>query len=261
MNHRERCRLAAIATVILFVGGPARAATVAAAPQPRSVSMQEYDRALDATFSLGVAPDGSAWTEVRVGDLAVDKWVAAAGQATITLNYRSDHVTVRLTAGGYSISRGKRSARLSPNDQNEDHRTALRALLLGSPAVRAFRALTAALERREDDDTGATISTLLDGALIAMLDGDEGAVDRLGRRATRRARANIRQAAVTAQFTDCVGQYERSLLFALNDFEACMSGASELWWWSPIYTPFCSLEFFARSQQYIWQFVTCIAIP
>ena len=261
MNRRKTFGLTAIAALILLVGGPARAATRTAAPQPRPVAMQQYDQTLDATFSMGVAPDGSAWTEVRAGDLTVDKVITAAGQAAMTLNYRSDHVTFRLTSGGYSISRGKRSARLSQNDQNEDHRTALRDVLLGSQAVRAFRAFTAALERRDDNDTAAVVSTLVDGALVAMLDGDEGAVDRMGRRATRRARANTRQASATAEFNDCVGNYERALMFAFNEFESCMNSATEIWWWSPIYTPFCSLEYFGRSQQYIYQFIACFAIP
>jgi hypothetical protein len=261
MNPRDRFTLVAIATVVLFVGRSAQAATGAVAPQPRTIAMQEYDRALNATFSMGAAPDGSAWTEVQAGELTVDKWVSAAGQAVLTLRYRNDKVSFRLTADGYSISRGRRSARLTRDDRNEDRRTTVRELMLGSPAVRAFRALTTALERHEGDTSGAEISTILDGALVAMLDGDDGAVDRLGRRATRRARANIRPASVAAQFTDCVGNYERALLFAMQDYEACMTTAFDIWWWSPIYTPLCSLEFFGRSQQYIYQFITCLAIP
>ena len=261
MNPRNPWKLAGAAALVLLAVGEARADAPQAPPKLRPATVLQYEPALDATFSMGFAPDGSAWTQVDAGDLKVEKWVTAAGQATIALSHRKDHVLLRLTTDGYIVSRGKKSGAFSLNNPDEEHRAALRSVLLASPAVRAFRALTAALERRTSEDSAATIATMLDGALVATLDGDEAAADRIGRRATRRVRANIRPAAAGQQFTDCVGLYERSLLYALNEYEGCLDLPNATFWWSLMFTPYCSLEYFLRSQQYIYQFISCMAIP
>lgn len=261
MNRANTWKLAAIATLVLLVGREARAEAPNAQPKPRPISLLQYEPALDATFSMGFASDGSAWTEVAAGDLKVDKWVTASGQATIALDYRKDRVLFRLTADGYHVSRGKKSASFSVGDRNDDRRDAARGVLVGSPAVRAFRAFTGALERGSADDNAATISTMLDGALVATLDGDDGAAERIGRRATRRARANVRPAVAGQMFNDCVGTYERSLLWAFNEYEGCLDLPNSTFWWSLMYTSYCTSEYLMRSQQYIFQFVSCAAIP
>lgn len=261
MNRGNMWKLAATAILVLLVGGQARAETPNAQPRARPVSLLQHEPALDATFSMGFAPDGSAWTEVTAGELKVDKWVTAAGQASIELNYRKDRVLFRLTADGYRVSRGKKSASFLVSDQNDNRRDAARGVLVGSPAIRAFRAFTAALERRTGEDSAATISTMLDGALVATLDGDDGAAERIGRRATRQARTNVRPAVVGQMFNDCVGMYERSVVWAFNEYQDCLDLPNATFWWSLMYTPYCSAEYFLRAQQYIFQFISCMAIP
>lgn len=229
----------------------------------RLIGQPQHDDALNATFSLGMTADGAAWSRVESGDLTVDKWATASGDATIVLNYRKDRVAFTLTSSGYSVSRGKRSASFSPNDGSEDRRTVFRTLLVGSPAVRAFRAFTALMERRDGADTTAMISALVDGAIVASLDGDEGAIDRLGRRFARRARAGQRLAssAMSAQyeFKDCVGAYERALMLSWDTYAGCINTFSI--WNYFLFAPVCAIEFGARSQQYAYQFIACMAIP
>jgi hypothetical protein len=264
MNRPTAWRHLVIGTIMLLAGGvgPATAATKVDAPI-RLIGQPQHDETLDATFSLGMTPDGLAWTQVESGDLTVDKWATAAGDATIVLNYRKDRVTFTLRSGGYTVSRGKRSASFSPHDSNEDRRTAFRTLLIGSPAVRAFRVFTAALERRDGADTTAMISALVDGAIVASLDGDDGAVDRVGRRFARRSRAGQRLAhsAMSAQyeFKDCVGAYERALIFSWDTYASCINPYA--FWAYFLFAPVCAIEFGVRSQQYAFQFIACMAIP
>ena len=229
----------------------------------RLIGQPQHDDTLDATFSLGMTSDGAAWSQVVWRDLTVDKWATASGDATIVLNYRKDLVTFTLKRSGYTVSRGKRSASFSPTDASEDRRTAFRTLLVGSLAVRAFRALTAEMERRDGADTTAMISALVDGAIVASLDGDDEAIARAGRRFARRVRAGQRLAhsAMSAQyeFRDCVGAYERALMTSWDTYAGCINTFSI--WNYFLFAPVCAIEFGARSQQYAYQFIACMAIP
>lgn len=262
MNRSSAWRHVVAGTIMLLTGGLEHAAANPKIdPRIRLVGQPHHDDALDATFSLGMAPDGTAWTRAESGDLTVDKWATAGGEATIVVNYRKDRVELTLKNGTFTVSRGKRSVSMSA-DTNEDRRLAFRTFLAGSPAVSAFRAFTAAIERRDGVDTGAMISTLVDGALVASLDGDVGAIDRVGRRFARRIRGGQQLAAIvtTAQyeFNDCVGAYERALLWSWNTYAGCINTS---FWDYLVFAPLCALEFGARSQQYAYQFIACMAIP
>jgi hypothetical protein len=250
-----------VLAIMLLAGslGQASAGTKAE-PGIRLIGQPQHDETLDATFSVGMAPDGSAWTQLESGDLKVEKWATAAGDATIVLNYQKDRVALSLKSGGYTVSRGKRSASFSPSDQSDDRRTAFRTLLVGSPAVRAFRALANAMERRNGQDTAAMISTMVDGAIVAMLDGDDGAIERLGRRLKNRFRPGLRQArtALPVQFTDCVLNYELALLSAWDAYAGCINTN---FWQYFFFAPFCAFEWGIRSQQYAYAFIACMAIP
>jgi hypothetical protein len=104
-----------------------------------------------------------------------------------------DVVSIAMNHGGYSVARGRKTARLDSQSGQEDL-DAVRAVLLGSQAVRTFRRLSASLENRDDDDAGPLLlSTLVDGAIVQMLDGDSGATGRIGKRITRKQRAGLRQ--------------------------------------------------------------------
>jgi hypothetical protein len=250
-------------TLMLLAGGLEHATAGSRIdPGIKLIGQPQYDDGLDATFALGMTADGAAWSRVESGDLTVDKWATAAGDATIVLNYRKDRVVFSLKSGGYTVSRGKRSATLSAGDSNDDHVTAFRMILVGSPAVRAFRALTAAMERRDDVGTTTMISTLVDGALVASLDGDVAAIDRVGRRLARRVHAGQRVArsAMSAQyeFNDCLGAYERALLYSWQTYTSCINPS---FWDYFVFAPLCAIEFGIRSQQYAYQFIACMAIP
>jgi hypothetical protein len=264
MNRSEVWKRVVIAALLLLVGDLAQAAAGTNIEAGiRLIGQPQHDNALDATFSLGMAADGSAWSRVESGELTVDKWATASGDATLVLNYRKDRVTFTLKSNGYTVSRGRRTASFSPLEASEDRRTAFRTLLVGSPAVRAFRAFASALERRAGEDTTAMISTLMDGALVATLDGDDGAVDRVGRRLERRMRASLRQAHGTTpaqyQFNDCMLAYERALLSSWNLYTSCIN--TDSFWYYFAYAPICAFEFGIRSQQYVFQFISCMAIP
>ena len=132
--------------------------------------------------------------------------------------------------------------------------------------MRTFRRLSASLESRDDDDSEGPLflSTLVDGAIVQMLDGDPGAAERVGKRITRKRRASLQQARLMPDhlFTDCILNYEMSLMNAWDLFYQCTDTTFTLhWliWWGA--ETFCEFEFLMRSQEYIYQFLSCFAYP
>lgn len=94
----------------------------------------------------------------------------------------------------------------------------------------------------------------------ARLDGNETAAERIGQRATGGARINIWPVVAGEMSNDCVGLYERSVLYAYHDYESCLDLRNDIFWWSLMFTNYCAAEYLLRSQQYIFQFVSCMAI-
>jgi hypothetical protein len=219
-----------------------------------------HDRELGVVYSSGITSEGTVWTRVQAGDLTVEKQMTAAGPVSLILDHLDDHVQVRVTSESITLSRGDRSASLSNRSEARRDTTALRAILLDSRAVQTFRAFTAALERREGRDTADVLSAMLDGALVAFLDGDLVAASRIGERVMRRADAAVRRASLaSAQFTDCVTAYERAILSAYRILEGCYARVG--WWDYVFHYTFCSFEYFLRAEQYIFQLIACMAIP
>ena len=262
MNSRNSRRLLAMwALLALTATSQVFAAASVQDEQPAPVSSPPYyDGALGATFGIGIEADGSARTYVRAADLLVDKRVTRAGQTTLVLQYGDDRVTFTLGRQDITVARGDRSAALSPDRRDGEHRTAVRAVLLGSTAVRAFRAFTAALEQRERLTRPELLATLLDGAIVGVLDGDEAAAERVARRIGRPDKAGLRQVGefTRVQFYDCLTDYERALMRAWDVYLACI--AQPTWLEYIVDSPFCALEHMIRAEQYIFQLIACMAI-
>jgi hypothetical protein len=232
--------------------------------QARQPAHEEHDRVTDATLSSNVDEQGNARLTIKVGDFLLEKALSSTGDATIRLTQGKDAVSIVLNHGGYVVQRGKKMARLDSQSGQEDL-DAVRVLLLGSPAVRTFRRLSASMENRdENDDEGPLfLSALVDGAIVQMLDGDSGATERIGKRITRKRRAAFRQAKLKpGTFTDCILSYEMALIEAQDLFSQCRDTAWNNGWVVWYFAEnLCELEFLIRSQQYIYQFVSCFAYP
>jgi hypothetical protein len=234
-----------------------------AGPIVRQVSHVEYDTALEASFATAVDGNGNAVITMNTSDLTLEKVVSPTGAATLRLSRGKDLVSVAMGPRGYTVTRGKRSAAFNPAAPRETDLDSIRAVLVGSRAVRAFRELTAILEARPSDDSVMIAATLLDGAVVDMLDGDPGAVDRIAKRVAGKRRSGVQPASYSrVQFQDCVLSYELSLLYSYDLYWTCLQTAeASPWYIWYIARSMCEWEFLIRSQQYIFQFVSCAAIP
>jgi hypothetical protein len=250
-------------------GTECRAAGPLAPPRPAGAAVwqrahTEHDRALEASFTATADARGNAVLLVQTGDLSLEKTVTAAGAATLRIARDKDVVSIAIGQGGYTVRRGKRSASFDPGSPREDAADAVRAVLAGSKAVRGFREFSGVLEARGgDDDCAMELAALVDGAMVAMLDGDPGAVERIGRRIAGKRRDGAQRARYRpAQFADCVLGYEQSLLYSYDLYWTCMQAAeASAWYFWYFAKSMCDWEFLVRSQQYVFQFVTCLAIP
>lgn len=228
---------------------------------------QEHDRATNTTFTATTDASGNAVLMLKGGDFTLEKVVAQSGETTMRLSQGRDVVTIAISQSGFEVGRGRRSARIDPRTDKQDRADAVRAMLTDSQAVRSFKRLVAALEQRDEgeEDGPLAVSTLVDGAIVQLLDGDLGAPLRIAKRLTRQQRAKLRTAGakrLPGAFVDCIGNYEASLMYAYYQFYSCWQEAREYSWWSAdLVWRLCELEWFIRSEQYIWQFIACFLIP
>ncbi|MCM3878903.1 MAG: hypothetical protein ND807_02235 [Vicinamibacterales bacterium] len=234
--------------------------------QQRRITAQ-HDSLSNADFSTTMDANGSAQFTVKAGDFLLEKALDSSGTFTLRITQGRDRVTIVRDQAGYLVGRGKRTVRLDPRgeDQQAAH-DAVRGLLLGSPAVRSFRRLGLVLESRDEAEAESPVmlSTLIDGGLVQMLDGDPGAVPRVANRTVRKHRAQLRSVRRLPDnmFKDCVGLYETSLLDAWSQYTQCMDWAQNVhWWFSDWAEDLCHWEWISRAQAYLWQFVSCLALP
>jgi len=228
---------------------------------------QEHDTATNTSFTATTDAAGNAVLTLKGGDFMLEKVVAHTGDATLRLSQGKDVVTIAVSQSGFQVARGRKSVRIDPRVDKHDKHDGVRSLLTGSQAVRSFKRLVATVEQRDesDDDGPLALSTLLDGAVVHMLDGDADAPLRIAKRITRKQRASFR--VINARrapgvYYDCIGGYQIALLSAYGQFESCAIESRGYSWWSrDIVFELCSWEWAIRSYQYVWQFIGCFMLP
>ena len=260
----------------LMAGGVALALTIPAlvaaqgrrdGDTPVRRGYQEHDQQTSTTFTATTDAGGNAVFTARGGDFLFEKVVSPTGEATLRLTQDRDVVTIAISQSGLAVGRGRRTVRLDPRTDKGDDIDNVRALLLGSRAVRSFKRLAAALENRDEseEDGALSIVALIDGAIVQLLDGDADAPRRIGKRVTRKHRAALRTVAAKRApgvFIDCVGVYEVALMDASRQYGECWIEANDSAWWSrSLLFRLCEWEWALRSQQYVWQFIGCFMLP
>jgi hypothetical protein len=256
----------AMALITAMAMTPAMAAAQGNGQQRRTY--QEHDAATKATFTATADANGNAVLTLKGGDFVLEKVVAHTGDATLRLSQGKDVVTIAVMPGGLQVARGQKTVRVDPRSDKDDKTDAVRSVLAGSQAVRSFKRLAASIEERDEseEDGPLALSALVDGAVVLLLDGDTDATRRIAKRITRKHRAGLR--AISAKrapgtyYYDCVGGYQIALLDAWGQLESCYIESTEYAWWSRsmVFT-LCRWEWAIRSQQYLWQFVSCFMFP
>ena len=228
---------------------------------------EEHDRVMRADFTATTDAVGNAVLTLKGGDFVLEKVIANTGDSTLRLTQGKDVVTIAISQSGFQVARGGRTLRVDPRSNQQQTFDGVRAMLIGSHAVRSFKRLVAALEERDEseEDGPLAMSALVDGAVVQLLDGDADAPRRIAKRLTRKQRASLRvvkAGRLPGVFVDCIGLYQVALLTSYGQFESCVIESTSYSWWSrDLVYHLCSWEWAIRSQQYIWQFIGCFMMP
>jgi hypothetical protein len=137
------------------------------------------------------------------------------GASEARLEYGGDAVTVLSSKSTIVASRGRQSVTVNVHGGHERQMRRLRALFLGSEAIRGIRTLATVLDE-SDSDAPEKMAVRLTGVLIAQLDGDEGAVRRLSRSLVARYQIARRS---RRGMTDDWDTYRLGVLKAGDDLE------------------------------------------
>jgi hypothetical protein len=119
--------------------------------------------------------------------------------------------------------RGDRSVTVNVNGGHDAQLGRVRALLLGSAAARAARTLATVLEE-SGTDALPRMGLRLTGALLAQMDGDEGAVRRLSRELHTRYARSVRR--LPPARTVGLEAYQAGVTKAATDLETCLESFS-----------------------------------
>jgi hypothetical protein len=205
------------------------------------------------TYSLRPDTDGSFVLAASSSEVTMRKSVYEDGHSVTVLERGTDRVTISATHAGVVVSRNGRSATIGTDARDDEPWVRVRALLAGSPAVRAFRTLTSALET-DEGRSPEHLGVLVSGALVGQLDGDQGAVARLNR--ALRARFGGPFKRVRAG-TDCWAAYQAGVMKAAADLEACLNPMSM---WNPMRNV-CAFVWTIQVEGLWFAYLSCCSVP
>jgi len=205
----------------------------------------------DVTLSGRPTGDGGFIVEARGGDLVFEKTLLPGGGFTLDLAAPNDAVVIRFTSEGVTVRRNGRSATVNLTGGDESELEAATQLLSGSRAIRLTRRAADGLLVAEDSSM-AGASLLMADSLIGLLTGDEGAPGRIARHLARRGRGLIRR----VQSVDCYGEWERRVLAASFEFDACYITTPA---WNPVRN-LCAYRWVLQVETYWFQMISCVGL-
>ena len=205
---------------VLLTGwsGPALAttrgwSTVAAIDTPPA-----HHRSPEISFTL--TRDRGSVRLAAAGAFSMQKTVMPDGSTDATVECSGDVVSIAATHVAVVVTRGNRSVTVNVNGGHDAQLDRVRSLLLGSPAARAVRTLATVLEESAVDAPERT-GMRLTGALLAQIDGDEGAVRRMSRELQARYARSVRRP-IGARPGTPVDAYQAGVIKAAADLETCL---------------------------------------
>jgi hypothetical protein len=154
------------------------------------------------------------------GAFRMQKTVMPDGSTDVTIECAGDVVSIAATHVAVVVTRGHRSVTVNVNGGHEAQLRRVRSLLLGSAAARAARTLATVLEESATD-APARIGIRLTGALLAQMDGDEGAVRRMSREFQARYARSVRRPPAARPGAPVDG-YQAGVMKAAADLETCL---------------------------------------
>jgi hypothetical protein len=142
------------------------------------------------------------------------------------------------------------------NSPDDESLLAVQQVLAGSAALRQLRSLARDLEEVVDVRP-AVAGVAVTDALLGFLGGDPGAPARLASRMRARREARMRQVALAEEPTGCYQKWEREVMTAWIEYEACQDDFA---WWNPLKEA-CTVRYLVWVESAWFSFIGCSALP
>ena len=209
----------------------------------------------DVIYQMRETNDGSIETTAVSSEVSFKKIVFPDGRTEASFERGRDRVSVVSTQSGVTVSRGADTTTIEHSNVSEEKLGRVRSMWATSPALRAFRALVAAIEESDEIAAPEPFAVRLTGALVAQLDGDDGAIARLAGRIRLQVAGPERKASLTT--IDCWSIYADAVVRAARDLENCLKYFSI---WDPRRNG-CSFVWVLQVEGAWFGYLSCSSVP
>ncbi len=249
---RKEWVASATAALVLLISNGLEAAPAGAQHVRATQGASHPDLGLSAAITA--TDDGGVVLEASLPDLTFRKIVYPDGRFVAELAQGRDRLVLAGDFEGVSVTRDGKSLKVRPSLDNDRHGQQVRQWVASSSAARRFRQLTAALEVAGAFDAVA-LGLRVTGAVLAELEGDAAAAQRLSRQLVARAAPQVRKAADYPP--SCWDQYKRLVLGAAHELEECYSS---FYVWNPM-RQLCSFVWAIQVEAAWFGLLGCSAVP
>jgi len=234
--------------------GGALSVNLAQPEQRRIERLEIVDASSGADLRLCRRKAGGLQATLVWMDLDVAKVVQANGDFHARLAARQDVLVLVRTGPRLRVTRNGQTAVVSMDRADEDGLDLVQAVLAGSHAARAFRAVHRQLT---DDARASAPGVALDSldALLALLQGEPAALDRRApdaRSAAWRVSRIVRRTEPT-----CYSAYEAEVISAWDDYSQCIYDVR----WFPGMQEVCAFTWLLRVESAWFRFIACSSFP
>lgn len=246
--------------LVTATGGLARAGEpeTEATPAVKGARVRLAKPELGLALAVSPTTDGGYLLSASAGDLVFRKVVYADGRFHVQIERGQDRMALSGEPGRIHVTHGTQSLSLNPAEVDEKQARRVRALLMNAPVVAQFRRLIAELEDSEELSV-EILGLRLTGALVAELDGDEGAGRRLKRALIRELGVRVKQARTQSSTygPDCWAIYTQLVLKASYDLERCLNSFYTM---NPI-RHLCTFYWTLQVESAWFSLLGCSAVP
>ena len=234
--------------------GGALALDLARPEQRRIERLEIVDDSSGADLKLRGRKAGGLEATLVWMDLDVVKVVQANGDFHARLAARQDVLVLVRTGPRLRVTRNGQTAVVSMDRADEDGLDLVQAVLAGSHAARAFRAV---LRQLTDDARDSAPGVALDSldALLALLQGEPAALDRRAPDA-RNAAWRVSRIVCRTEPT-CYSAYETEVISAWDDYSQCIYDVR----WYPGMQEVCAFTWLLRAESAWFRFIACSSFP
>jgi hypothetical protein len=215
---------------------------------------ERADEVSGARLAIGLDTAGLKRSEARFAAGRLVKTVDPNRAVFLALYGSGGEVRIALTRGRVDVMVSGGGTFTTMATTTDADLLAMRSALALSPTVQGLRAAMARLS----SDVAATVEgadLLISNALLASLDGDVSALERVGRRLERWLTTPAAEARLVV--ATCYDTWKKEAVDAMNWVEQCYYDFA---WWNVFMKDLCFVEWTLRVEAAWFEFLRCLAL-